>query len=304
MSKMKSISTSSGTVSFPFFFPVTTFGGAFPLDELVRPYLKRFSPGVMVSYHYAKMMTERPEGILFVDSGGFAGLFDGAKYVDQGEYTTIQTKEGDQISPSEILAFQEKYADIGATVDLIIPPGLSLTEAEYRQSATIKNALWALRNRSNKSFRLFASIQAWDGPSARRITEHLLCYPFDGFALGGMVPRIRSPQLILEIITGIRSVDAERPLHVFGIGSPHFIKELFERGVDSVDSSSYVRAAAGGKRLSPPAESTEVLACYCAACRRFGSEYLELEGETNRMALALHNLAAIACATTQRKSIP
>ena len=298
---MKSLSTSSGPLAFPAFFPVTTFGGKFPLDELVQPYLKRFGRGVMVSYHYAKMMTERPDGVLFIDSGGFASLFEGAEYVDHGAFTAIHTKEGDEISPPDVLAFQEQHADIGATVDFIIPPRLPLADAEHRQSATIKNALWALRNRSNKAFLLFASIQAWDAPSARRITEQFASHDFDGFALGGMVPRIRTPESILEIVAAIRSVDAKRPLHVFGIGLPHLVKELFARGVDSVDSSNYVRAAADGKRLAMVGASADnamdAIACTCAACRRFGPEYLELEGEANRLALALHNLAIVTGAT-------
>ena len=70
----------------------------------------------------------------------------------------------------------------------------------------------------------------------------------------------------------LRSVDAERPLHVFGIGLPDLVKELFARGVDSVDSSNYVRAAGDGKRLAansaPADKSMDAIACKCAACRR------------------------------------
>src|SRR5687767_14405788 len=105
---MKPLVTASGPLSFPAFLPVTTFGGKFPLDDLVRPYLKRFAPGVMVSYHYAKMMTARPGGVLFVDSGGFASLFEGAEHRDLGDFAVIRTKEGNVISPREVLAFQEK----------------------------------------------------------------------------------------------------------------------------------------------------------------------------------------------------
>lgn len=304
---MKSLSTSSGPLAFPAFFPVTTFGGKFPLDELVRPYLKRFGRGVMVSYHYAKMMTERPDGVLFIDSGGFASLFEGSEYVQRGEFTSIHTKEGDIISPPEVLAFQEKHATIGATVDFVIPPACPAEEAARRLRLTIDNAIWAIRNQKSPALRMYASVQAWDVESAMSAVRNLAPYPFAGFALGGMVPRIRRPAEIIRIVRAIREVDSDRPLHVFGIGSPGLIAELFREGVSSVDSSSYVRSAADGKYLDPESgkwitrkqESTAKPFCSCRICQVLDCNYLALEGETNRMALALHNLATIVDNTEQ-----
>jgi tRNA-guanine family transglycosylase len=298
---MRSLSTSSGALLFPAFFPVTTFGGKFLLDELVRPYLKRFSPGVMASYHYAKMMTERPDGVLFIDSGGFASLFDGAKLQDVGDFAVIRTKEGDEISPPAVLAFQEKHADIGATVDFLIPPNCAEDEVERRFTLTLKNALWAIKNQANPSLVLYGSIQAWDANSATRAMHALAPHPFSGFALGGMVPRIRRPEEIIEIVRAIRAVDSKRPLHVFGIGSPRLISDLFRSGVDSVDSSSYVRAATDGKFLDvhslewvkADAKITDMTSCACRSCQILGRAYLALEGEANRMALTLHNLEAL-----------
>jgi tRNA-guanine family transglycosylase len=297
----RTLTIGSQALGFPTFLPVTTFGGKFPLDELVRPYLSRFCPATMVSYHYAQQMKCRPKGLLFIDSGGFASLFDGAEAIDRGDFADIRTKEGDLISPPVVLAFQEKHADIGATVDFIIPPNCPIEEAERRQELTAKNAIWGLAHRKKQDFLLYASIQAWDRQAAMKLTEQLAGYPFDGFALGGMVPRIRNPEEILAIVDGIREVDKVRPLHVFGIGSPRLVKALFDAGVDSTDSSSYVRSAADGKWMHPATmnwhASTDLnsvtVECQCFICRRFSDEYLALEGESNRMALALHNLHAL-----------
>lgn len=189
------LETRHGTITFPTFMPVTTFGGKYPLDDLVRPYLRRFAQCVMVSYHYAKQMKlhERPSLPLFIDSGGFASLFDGSEIVDEGDYASIRTKDGDLISPPEVLAYQEKHADIGATLDFIVPPGMDLAQAKFRQEMSIKNAIWALQNRKRKDLRLFASIQAWDPDSARDAMTKLANLPFDGFALGGMVPAHNAP---------------------------------------------------------------------------------------------------------------
>jgi tRNA-guanine family transglycosylase len=304
---MKALSTSSGPLSFPAFFPVTTFGGKFPLDELTRPYLKRFGQGVMVSYHYAKMMTKRPDGVLFIDSGGFASLFEGSKYAQCGEFTSIHTKNGDVISPPDVLEFQEKHATIGATVDFLISPTCSAEEAARRFHLTISNAIWAIENQKNPSLNLYASVQAWDADSAMKAMRTLAPYPFAGFALGGMVPRIRRPADIIKIVRSIRQIDSDRPLHVFGIGSPGLISELFREGVNSVDSSSYVRAASDGKYLDPESgrwitceeSDTAKISCNCRSCQVLQCDYLALEGETNRMALALHNLGTIIDATKQ-----
>lgn len=298
----RTLAIGSHTLEFPAFLPVTTFGGKFPLDELVRPYLSRFSPATMVSYHYAKQMKSRPKGLLFIDSGGFASLFEGSGSLDYGEYAAIRTTEGNEISPPDVLEFQEQHADIGATVDFVIPLNCPPDEALIRQQLTLKNAVWASEHKTRNDFLLYASIQAWDEESAMNIVAQLADHPFDGYALGGMVPRIQRPNEILAIVKAIRSADMNRPLHVFGIGSPKLIKALFAAGVDSIDSSSYVRAAVDGKYLSPSTEgwnpvlasTVGIEACHCPICRKFDTNYLCLEGEANRMALALHNLACLA----------
>lgn len=51
---MKKLKTPHGDITFPAFMPVTTFGDKYPLDRMVRPYLRRVSQCLMVSYHYAQ----------------------------------------------------------------------------------------------------------------------------------------------------------------------------------------------------------------------------------------------------------
>jgi tRNA-guanine family transglycosylase len=294
-----SIGTSGGALSFPTFLPVTTFGGKFPLDTLLRPYLAQMCPAVMVSHHYAQKMKDTPAAITFVDSGGFASLFRGAEWQDLGDRYGIRTPDGHLLDPLDVLNFQCEHAQIGATVDFIIPLDASETGARERQNMTRQNALWAIRHLAS-NLRLFASIQAWDADTAAKLTEELAEQPFAGFALGGMVPRLKQPDTIFEIISGIRRVDARRPLHVFGIGTPSLVKALFDHGVDSVDSSSFVRSAVTKRYLHPSTgryvHLGEIVAphdvCPCRICQTFNNDYLALEGELNNMALALHNLAA------------
>jgi helicase len=255
MKPPRTLSTASGTIPLPAYIPVTTFGGKYPLDALIQPYLPRLSNAVMVSYYYARQMKKRPRLPLMVDSGGFAMLFEGSTLEDRDGLGILQIQREDNVEtlhPADILDFQEKCADIAFTLDFPIPPGLDPAEAERRQRYTISNAIWAVQNRRRREMRLFACIQAWDAESAAVCARELAGHPFDGFAIGGLVPRARDWELVSSIVTAVRQEIGERPLHVFGLGKPATTAKLFEMGVDSVDSSSYVKLAADGRLWENP----------------------------------------------------
>ena len=294
------LKTAKGPVPLPAFFPVTTFGAKFPLDEVVRPHLARFAHAIMVSRFYADKL--HPQHLpVFIDSGGFASLFKGSKPLHFSNGTHgIQTRDGSIITPESVLTFQEQYAEIAATLDFIVSPGTAVEEGRSLQDWTIANAMWALAHRKRDDLKLFASLQAWNADSMRGILDRLLPLPFDGFALGGMVPRVRKPKVIFELIAVFREMEPQRPLHVFGVGSPSLVKALFKHGVSSVDSSNFVRQAASKRYLLPDSgqyvtitgDLNPAYVCSCGVCSQFSRDYLALEGELNNMALALHNLAA------------
>ena len=245
---MKELTTTHGRITFPAFFPVTTFGDKYPLDGLVRPYLKRTSQCLMLSHFYAQKMKKRPLMPIFVDSGGFAGLFEGSEFIDYGDHASIKTKEGDEIKPLEVLRFQEKNADLGATLDFIIPPKTELKEAQRRFELTLKNAAYALAHLSQAAsdgLFLYASLQCWDAASARHAAKTYLSMGFKGIALGGMVPHARDVDYLKTIISTVRKATPKVLIHVFGIGNPDILPTLIKAGADSFDSSNYVRTAVG-----------------------------------------------------------
>jgi tRNA-guanine family transglycosylase len=250
----KSLTTPSGTIRYPAYVPVTTFGGKYPLDALIQPYLPRLAQCVMVSHHYALQMKERPRLPLMIDSGGFAALFEGSRILDERDLGVLEVNLGETpflLTPWDVLEFQEQHADIAFTLDFPIPPGLDSDEATKRQRLTIANALWALHNRRRRGMRLFACIQGWDVKSIAACAQAYAGQEFDGVALGGMVPRARDRELVLACVRAVREEIPDLPLHVFGLGHPEFLVELFAAGVDSVDSSSYVKAAADGQQWRP-----------------------------------------------------
>jgi helicase len=237
-------------VRLPAYFPVTTYGEKYPLDDLIRPYLPRLAPGVMVSRYYARQMKEPPRIPLLLDSGGFVSLFEGARIRPEGALGVLEVqREGltELTHPRDVLELQEQVADVAFTLDFPIPPGMALQEARERQDRTVANAQWALANRRRKDLLLFACVQAWDLPSARGCARAYGNCRFDGVALGGMVPRAQDVKTVLSIVETVRAEVGELPLHVFGLGKPGLVQQLFKAGADSVDSSSYVKLAAEGR---------------------------------------------------------
>jgi tRNA-guanine family transglycosylase len=278
--------TRKGAIAFPAYIPVTTFGQKYPLDNLIRPYLPRLAPAVMVSHYYAKQMTsaQMPNLPMLVDSGGFAALFENAKIVKRDrlgilEIKNAETDEVEVIHPKAVLEFQEQVADVAFTLDFPIPPKLDKKEAKRRQELTIANALWAINNRRRRDLPLYACVQGWDIKSARACAKAYVGQGFEGVAIGGLVPRSQDLPLVLAIVEAVREEIGDLPLHVFGLGKPELVKELFRVGVDSVDSSSYVKYAADGKLWSNPSLTM-----------------LE-PTPTDRLHLALHNLATATGAT-------
>lgn len=287
----RALQTRSGEIAFPTYIPVTTFGEKYPLDNLIRPYLPRLVSAVMVSHYYARQMAEasRPRLPLLVDSGGFASLFKNAKVARMGRQGVIQleTEEGTEtIHPLDVLEFQEQTADVAFTLDFPIPPSMDEEEASLRQELTILNAHWALSNRRRTDMPLYACVQAWDRGSATACARAYAGCGFDGIAIGGLVPRVRDMNLIQEIVSAVREEIGDLPLHVFGLGQPEMVKELYALGVDSVDSSSYVKYAAEGKLWSNP------------------DLRLDDPSPTDRMHLALCNLATAANSTLPLSTIP
>jgi helicase len=250
------LETAHGSIAYPAYIPVTTFGAKYPLDDLIRPYLPRLAPALMVSYHYAKQMKVRPELPLLIDSGGFASLFKGAKIRKRGGVGILEVpQEGggtDILTPGEVLAFQEANADVAFTLDFPIPPSMSGRDAKLRRDLTISNAYWALENRRSRTLKLFACIQGLDFDGYMSCARELAKGAFDGFAIGGLVPRVSDRKELFRIVEAIRAMTGDKPVHVFGLGKPDLTEQLFALGVQSVDSSSYVKLAADGRSWKHP----------------------------------------------------
>jgi len=191
----------------------------------------------------------------------------------------LETKTDERtetLHPREVLEFQERYADVAFTLDFPAPPGMSAREGHQRLNLTVSNACWALENRRRRDMLLFACVQGWDVASYAECAKSYSGLAFDGIAIGGLVPRLHDFDTVLRIVDAVRAVEPDKPLHVFGVGKPSIVEVLFGKGVQSVDSSSYVKLAADGRLWGQP------------------DLHLPDASQTDRLHLALCNLAMAA----------
>ncbi|MEM2900873.1 MAG: tRNA-guanine transglycosylase [Thermoplasmata archaeon] len=300
--------TRKGDIHTPTFIPVHTFGGHFQIDELVRNYLPRVSQAVMVSRYYAKEMKDFPLPV-FMDSGGFAGSFKDTKFVVKKErglkYASVIVGD-EEITPISLIEEQEKKADIAFTLDIFIPPGISIEEAKLRQSLSLNNALLALDEKRSRKMLLFASLQAWNRKSAHYFASQVREHGFDGLGIGGLIPRLGDLRLgdlhtIREIVLGAKEGAPDLPMHAFGIGSPKVLNMLFRLGIDSADSASFARYSLEKRYLIPNANEYiplkmlkgKTLPCNCPVCRANDADFLLLDNPMQNMLLSLHNLMCL-----------
>lgn len=225
------------------------------------------------------------DGVFFLDSGGL-------------QHRVYNKK----IDPLEILRIQEKIgADIASTLDVLVLPSddpLSHTYAEHIQTS-VKNALFTLQSREREDMKIYVSLQGNHLKSIINMIDYLAKRGnFDGYAIGGLVPKRSDFRRLINIVHAVRRHIGDAPLHVFGLGGPSYIPLLTYLGVDSFDSSSYLKA--GSKRVFfLPAQGSvdfcdignqEWLPCICPVC----SQHTACQVREQRKLLALHNLWMIA----------
>lgn len=276
------------------------------VDDILRPHLEKVTPTLMISTFYlSQLMHENlrkdynlEERIIFIDSGGYA-------FLERSTQAEIKEKKGlgciqsenTIITPKDVLRIQEEVGDIACPLDIPIKRGTSFQQTEKISRLNLSNAKFAAENSSGNLF-MFGVVQAWDFESAKKVGEKLSKFDFDGYGIGGLVPRVNDPVEVVEIVLGVREViTEEKPIHVFGLASFRILPILFLLDVDTVDTSTYIQSAANGKYFCPGGGSAPIssfhgdrLPCSCPICRSFTPEYLSGSGVRPLAMLSLHNL--------------
>ncbi|NEU59177.1 tRNA-guanine transglycosylase [Halorussus sp. MSC15.2] len=219
--------------------------------------------------------------IVFADSGGFD--------FTSGEVDT---------TPKETLETQRQLnADIYGTVDVPLSRKNRAAENQDRIEQSIQFALEASDHHDGDSL-LLASVHGYDPETIRNNIQHLEKYgDFHGYALGSLVPIRTDYEKVTSLVLAARKA-TEKHLHVYGLGGLVYQPLLLYLGVDSFDSSAFIRAAGNRNYLIPGfggeelqnIEEMERLPCPCPIC---GQRTLD-DIRQDRTALTQHNLWALA----------
>ncbi|MDG5761338.1 tRNA-guanine transglycosylase [Natronococcus sp. A-GB1] len=225
-------------------------------------------------------MGASPDTVVFADSGGYG----------------FQTDEVDT-TPERILeAQQELDADILGTVDRPLSRNNRDAENQHRISESTEYALAASDHHDGEEL-LFASVHGLDPETVRNNINYLENHgDFDGYALGSLVPVRTDYEKVIRLVLAARRT-TEKHLHVYGLGGLVYQPLLLYLGVDSFDSTAFIRSAANRNYLIPGFGGQELstvtdlayLPCSCPVC--CDTPLSELRED--RDALTKHNLWAL-----------
>ena len=241
-------------------------------------------------------MGTTPETVVFADSGGF-DFDDTAAGSGSGAGSRSASVSEPDVSPAEIVTAQETIgADFLGTVDLPLSRDHRRAETQRRIDESARLAL-AASDAHDGDGRLIASVHGYDPETIRNGIRYLESHgDFDGYALGSLVPIRTDYERVTKLIVAARQ-ETDRHLHVHGLGGITYQPLLLYLGVDSCDSSAFVRSAAERNYLSPghgcqpiqEISELERLPCPCPTCK----DHTLAEVRADRALLTRHNLWAL-----------
>lgn len=216
-------------------------------------------------------------------------------YADSGGYD-FATEEIDT-TPAKTLETQRLLdADIFGTVDVPLSRENRVVQNQRRIDRNVEFALEASERHDGDEL-LFASIHGYDPETIRNNVQYLEKHgEFDGYALGSLVPIRTDYKKTTKLILAARTA-TDKHLHVYGLGGLVYQPLLLYLGVDSFDSSAFIRSAGNRNYLIPgfggealgEIDELEYLPCSCPVC---GSRTLD-DVRDDRDALTRHNLWAL-----------
>ena len=130
---------------------------------------------------------------------------------------------------------------------------------------------------------------------------------YEHIAIGGIAAQASRKALAMAAVAAVRSVTQGRWLHVLGLSSPEYLRQMIEIGVDSCDGSSHFKQAFTGgayftqegtrlvkHQAGRPGEPVNIVAdpCDCLACRRLSNEGIDTRSygsNEHNMGRAAHN---------------
>lgn len=292
--RTKEINTPSGTLVTPSLFPVRNIGKR---SSDNTPNYGDAIPDLNTAMVNA-LAIKRKDSVAQDLSKGIHQIidFDGVVFADSGGFDLVQ--DGSAIpDPEEVIEVQQKMrADIFATLDQPVLQDMSSNEKEKRQEQNIEFALRASDAKTSDAL-LYATVHGHDPRAIRNSINYLEKNgDFDGFALGGLVPLRSNYSKVIDLVLAART-STDKPLHVFGLGGLLYQSLLMYLGVDSFDSTAFIRCGSHRRYFVPgfgdhtmsEFANLDYLPCACPIC----SEHSLDEVKASRDLVTQHNLWAL-----------
>ena len=316
-----------GPVETPVFMPVGTHGTVKAmiheeLEEigfsliLGNTYHLYLRPGMEVLKHFKGLHGfTRWRGNILTDSGGFQvfSLTPFRKITKDGvKFRSHIDGSSHFLTPELVVEVQRVFgSDVLMPLDVCTPFGITYREALKAVDLTTE---WAIRSkktweatRDQSRGILFGIVQGNFFPDLReKSAEGILELDLPGIAIGGL--SVGEPfETFLELLSHtVRLLPFSKPRYLMGIGTPEFILEAVDEGIDMFDCVFPTRIARNGTaftrygRIALKREaftfSEEPLepSCTCKVCKRYSRGYIRHLFKAGEIAgpvlLTYHNL--------------
>lgn len=282
----------NGTVKAMYHDTVADIGYNLILGNTYHLYLR---PGIEVLKQFGGLhaFSNWKHNIL-TDSGGFQvfSLSQLRKIREEG--VTFQSHiDGSRhhLTPEKVVDIQQVIgSDILMCLDVCTPPEISFREAQKAWETT---RLWAQRSidhwRTLEGFdgKLFGIIQGNFYKELRRESALAISeMGFPGIAIGGLSVGETAQEFSDYLAYTTEFVRDDKPRYVMGIGSPDYILDAVENGIDLFDCVLATRAARNGsvftddgmiqmKRATHEFDTGPIVEqCTCTACTKYSRGYV------------------------------
>jgi queuine tRNA-ribosyltransferase len=321
------LSLPHGDVQTPSFMPVGTNGTIKAIHHdtvkemgynliLGNTYHLYLRPGLDVIKHYGSLhkFSNWQHNIL-TDSGGFQifSLATFRKIREEGvRFRSHIDGSYHNLTPEDVVMVQESLgSDIQMCLDVCTPPDISHKKALEASNITTR---WARRAKkrwleTNEEYhgKLFGIIQGNFYKDLRKQSaEEILSLDLPGIAIGGLSVGESYEKFIEFLSYSAELLPEEKPAYLMGIGTPDYILEAVENGIDLFDCVYATRIARNGtvfsnnglialkKAVHTMDDGPIEEGCNCRACTQYSRGYLRHLFKTNEilgpMLATEHNL--------------
>ncbi|MDO5715867.1 MAG: tRNA guanosine(34) transglycosylase Tgt [Tissierellia bacterium] len=266
--RLGKIKTDHGEIETPIFMPVGTRA---TVKTMTPDELKKLNAQIILSNTYHLLLRPGTEiikkagglhsfmnwnGPILTDSGGFQvfSLSDNRKITEEGvEFRSHIDGSKQFLSPEKSMEVQNILgSDIMMAFDECAPYP---AEYDYIKHSMERTLRWAQRckdyHKNTKHQALFGIIQGGMYKDLRKISaRETIGIGFPGYAVGGL--SVGEPLNLMKDILDYTTdfMPNDKPRYLMGVGTPDYLFEAVERGIDMADCVLPTRIARNGTAMT------------------------------------------------------